>query len=145
MFGQDRDQTRQMFIQAWRKQQNNQPLEPLEEIIVTIVSQHPEYQALLTNSDKALGTEYLPESGETNPFLHMGMHIAIHEQLSTDRPTSIAAIFQQLVMLSGDAHHAEHQVMDCLGEMLWLAQREQKMPDEQAYLTCLKKLLTQSR
>ena len=144
MFGQDRDQTRQVFIQAWQKQLDKQPLEPLEEIIVTIVSQHPEYQAFLTNTDKALGAEYLPENGETNPFLHMGMHIAIHEQLSTDRPSGIAGIFQQLVMQSGDAHHAEHLLMDCLGEMLWRAQREQKMPDEQAYLTCLKKLLPKS-
>jgi len=141
MFGQDRDQTRQVFIQAWQKQQENKPLEPLEEIIVTIVSQHPEYQSLLNNSDKALGAEYLPENGETNPFLHMGMHIAIHEQLSTDRPTGIAGLFQQLVMQSGDAHHAEHQIMECLGEMLWQAQREQRMPDEQAYLACLKRLL----
>lgn len=144
MFGQDRNQTRQVFIDAWQKQQNNQPLEPLEEIIVTILSQHPEYQALLDNSDRALGAEYLPENGETNPFLHMGMHIAIHEQLSTDRPTGIAGIFQQLVMQSGDAHQAEHQIMECLGEMLWQAQRAQKMPDEQAYLACLKKILPQS-
>jgi len=143
MFGNDRDQTRQVFIQAWQKQQNNLPLEPLEEIIVNTVSQHPEYHKLLTNEDRALGAEYLPENGETNPFLHMGMHIAIHEQLSTDRPIGIASIFQQLVMQSGDAHHAEHQVMDCLGEMLWQAQRDQKMPDEKAYLACLYKLLGQ--
>jgi len=144
MFGQDRDQTRQIFINAWQKQQNNQPLEPLEEIIVTIISQHPEYQGMLTNTDKALGAEYLPENGETNPFLHMGMHIAIHEQLSTDRPSGIAGVFQQLVMQAGDPHHAEHQVMDCLGEMLWQAQRDQRMPDEQAYLNCLQKLLGKS-
>jgi len=145
MFTNDRDQTRQVFTQAWQKQQNNKPLEPLEEIIVSIVRQHPEYQSLLGSTDKALGAEYLPENGETNPFLHMGMHIAIHEQLSTDRPLGIAGLFQQLVMLSGDAHHAEHQVMECLGEMLWKAQREQKMPDEQAYLGCLKGLLKQSK
>jgi len=145
MFGQDRDQTRQVFIKAWQKHLESKSLEPLEAIIVTIVSQHPEYQDMLTNTDKALGAEYLPENGETNPFLHMGMHIAIHEQLSTDRPSGIAGIFQQLVMLSGDAHHAEHQVMDCLGEMLWQAQREQRMPDEQAYLTCLRQLLEKSK
>ena len=141
MFGQDRDQTRQVFINAWQKQLDGKPLEPLEEIIVTIISQHPEYHGILINTDKALGAEYLPENGETNPFLHMGMHIAIHEQLSTDRPSGIAGIFQQLVMQAGDPHHAEHQVMDCLGEMLWQAQRDQRMPDEQAYLACLQKLL----
>jgi len=144
MFGQDRDQTRQVFIQAWQKQQQNQPLEPLEEIIVMIISQHPEYQEMLVNTDKALGAEYLPENGETNPFLHMGMHIAIHEQLSTDRPAGISGIFQQLVMQLGDPHHAEHQVMDCLGEMLWQAQRDQRMPNEQAYLACLQQLIGKS-
>jgi hypothetical protein len=141
MFGQDRNQMRQVFLQAWRKHNENQDLEPLEELIVSILGQHPEYQPLLENEDKALARDYLPESGETNPFLHMGMHIAIHEQLSTDRPAGIAALFQQLVMQAGEPHMAEHQVMDCLGEMLWRAQRDGRMPDEQGYLDCLRKLL----
>lgn len=141
MFSNDRNQMRQVFLHAWGKHKENQPLEALEELIVGILSQHPEYQALLENADKALDRDYLPESGETNPFLHMGMHIAIHEQLSTDRPMGIAGLFQQLVMLAGDPHVAEHQVMDCLGEMLWRAQRDGRMPDEQAYLGCLQKLL----
>lgn len=141
MFGQDRNQMRQVFLQAWKKYNENQPLEPLEELVVGILSQHPEYQSLLENEDKALSRDYLPESGETNPFLHMGMHIAIHEQLSTDRPAGIAAVFQQLIIQAGDPHMAEHQVMDCLGEMLWRAQRDGRMPDEQAYLNSLRKLL----
>jgi len=141
MFSNDRNQMRQVFLQAWRKGQNNQPLEPLEELIVGILSRHPEYPPLVEDTDKALERDYLPESGETNPFLHMGMHIAIHEQLSTDRPTGIAGLFQQLVLQAGDPHTAEHQVMDCLGEMLWRAQRDNCMPDEQGYLDCLRKLL----
>jgi len=141
MFSNDRNQMRQVFIDAWQKQQDGQPLEPLEEVIANIAGQHPEYHALLEDSDAAMGKEYLPENGETNPFLHMGMHIAIHEQLTTNRPAGIASLFQQLVMQSGDAHHAEHQVMDCLGEMLWQAQRDQRMPDESAYLDCLRKLV----
>jgi hypothetical protein len=141
MFGQDRNQMRQVFLRAWKKHNENQPLEPLEELVVSILGQHPEYQPLLENEDKALARDYLPESGETNPFLHMGMHIAIHEQLSTDRPAGIAGLFQQLVMQAGEPHVAEHQVMDCLGEMLWRSQRDGRMPDEQAYLDCLRKLL----
>lgn len=141
MFSNDRNQMRQVFLQAWGKHNENQELEPLEQIIVSILNQHPEYQALLENEDKALDRDYLPESGETNPFLHMGMHIAIHEQLSTDRPMGIAALFQQLVMQAGDPHEVEHRVMDCLGEMLWRAQRDGRMPDEQAYLACLRNLL----
>jgi hypothetical protein len=141
MFSNDRNQMRQVFLQAWGKHNENQELEPLEQLIVSILNQHPEYQALLENEDKALDRDYLPESGETNPFLHMGMHIAIHEQLSTDRPMGIAALFQQLVMQAGDPHEAEHHVMDCLGEMLWRAQRDGRMPDEQGYLACLRNLL----
>ena len=141
MFSNDRNQMRQVFLQSWKKHHENQPLEPLEELVVGILSQHPEYHSLLNDEDKALSRDYLPESGETNPFLHMGMHIAIHEQLSTDRPAGIAMVFQQLVMQAGDPHVAEHQVMDCLGEMLWRAQRDGRMPDEQAYLNSLHKLL----
>ena len=141
MFSNDRNQMRQVFLQSWKKHNEKQPLEPLEELVVGILNQHPEYQSLLENEDKALSRDYLPESGETNPFLHMGMHIAIHEQLSTDRPAGIAIVFQQLVIQAGDPHVAEHQVMDCLGEMLWRAQRDGRMPDEQAYLNSLRKLL----
>jgi hypothetical protein len=141
MFSNDRNQMRQVFLRAWEKHNKNLKLEPLEELVVSILGQHPEYQPLLENEDKALSRDYLPESGETNPFLHMGMHIAIHEQLSTDRPAGIAGLFQQLVMQAGDPHAAEHQVMECLGEMLWRSQRDGRMPDEQAYLDCLRKLL----
>ena len=136
---------RQVFIEAWRKHDSKEDLEPLEELIVAIINQHPEYHTLLQDQDKALGRDYLPENGETNPFLHMSMHIAIHEQLTTDRPAGIAGVFQQLVMQKGDAHAAEHAVMDCLGEMLWRAQRDQRMPDEAAYMNCLSNLLASSR
>lgn len=136
---------RQVFLEAWHKHHTKKDLEPLEELIVTIIGQHPEYHTLMEDRDKALQREYLPENGETNPFLHMSMHIAIHEQLTTDRPAGIARLFQQLVMQKGDAHAAEHEVMDCLGEMLWHAQRDQRMPDETAYMSCLNKLLTSAR
>jgi len=141
MFSNDRNQMRQVFIDAWQKHNNSHPLEPLEEVIVNIVAQHPEYHALLEDPDATVDKDYLPESGETNPFLHMGMHIAIHEQLSTDRPQGIAALFQELIIQAGDVHHAEHQVMECLGEMLWQAQRDQRMPDEVAYLDCMRKVM----
>lgn len=142
MFTQDRSQLRQAYIDAWQKYLHKLPMEPLEEIIASVISQHPEYHAILVPDEENLQRDYLPETGDTNPFLHMGMHIAIHEQLSTDRPTGIAAAFQQLVMNSGDAHAAEHAVMDCLGEMLWRAQRDNKLPDEQAYLNCIRNQLS---
>ncbi|MGD8999139.1 MAG: DUF1841 family protein [Granulosicoccaceae bacterium] len=141
MFGNDRNQIRQVYTEAWRKHRNNEPLEPLEQMIVGVIGLHPEYHALLENPDSTIDRDWLPEHGETNPFLHMGMHIAIQEQLGTDRPAGIVDIYQQLVARTGDAHAADHAVMECLGEVLWQAQHSNRMPDDAAYLGCLRKLL----
>ena len=141
MFGNDRNKLRQYYIDVWNKAQNNQPLEPLEKIIAQVVELHPEYQSIFSDTDKALGKEYLPEAGESNPFMHMGLHIAIHEQLNANRPTGIRNIYQQIVSRYGDAHEAEHQMMECLAEMMWQAQRQGTAPDENIYLKKLKKLV----
>lgn len=141
MFGDDRNQIRQVYTEAWRKHRDHEPLEPLEQMIVSVVGLHPEYHALLENPDSALDRDWLPEDGETNPFLHMGMHIAIQEQLGTDRPAGIVDIYKQLIARTGDAHAADHAVMECLGEVLWQAQRSNNMPNDAAYLDCLRKLL----
>ncbi|MFC1602128.1 DUF1841 family protein [Pseudomonadota bacterium] len=71
----------------------------------------------------------------------MSMHIAIQEQLSTNRPAGIAELYQQITQQIGDPHEAEHQIMECLGQMLWEAQRENRMPDEKAYLSAVKSLV----
>ncbi|NJM10537.1 MAG: DUF1841 family protein [Synechococcaceae cyanobacterium SM1_2_3] len=134
MFGQDRDSLRHYYCTVWDKASTNQPLEPLERIIAAVISAHPEYQPALANVETALGREYPPELGETNPFLHMGMHIAIHEQLGSNRPAGILEVYQQLCRRLGDSHAAEHQMMECLGETLWEAQRDRTEPDEQIYL-----------
>lgn len=140
MFGNDRNQLRQYYIDTWTKAQNNEALEPLEQVIADVINDHPEYQAILSNSDQALGREYLPEGGESNPFMHMGMHIAIHEQLGANRPAGIRDLYQKIAKREGDAHKAEHQMMECLAEMMWQAQRAGKEPDEKHYLKALKKL-----
>lgn len=110
----------------------------LETIIADVIRLHPEYHRLLEDAGKTLDKDWLPEGGETNPFLHMGMHIAIREQLSIDRPAGIKAAYGALLAHRGDAHAAEHEMLECLGETLWRAQRENKLPDEQAYLACIK-------
>lgn len=140
MFGNDRNKLRQYYIDVWDKAQNNQPLEPLEKIIADVINQHPEYQSILGDKDTAMGKEYLPESGESNPFMHMGMHIAIHEQLSANRPEGIRDIYQKIANRSGDIHDAEHKMIECLAEMMWQAQRSGTAPDENGYLRLLKKL-----
>jgi hypothetical protein len=141
VFTQNRDQLRQFFLQSWQKLNNQQPLEPLEALVAGVVADHPEYHSLIESGDDALGREYTPEQGQTNPFLHMGMHITIREQVQTDRPAGIAALHQQLVMKTGDTQQTEHLIMECLGTALWEAQRSSGVPDEASYLECLRNLL----
>lgn len=140
MFGQDRNQLRKFFATSWQKRRENIPMEPLENMVADIVAQHPEYHALLSAAE-VTDRDYTPADGETNPFLHMGMHITLAEQLSTDRPAGIRQLHQQISNKHGNAHDAEHRMMECLGLILWEAQRANRMPDEQAYLECLRKLL----
>ena len=110
-------------------------------MITQIIQQHPEYQDLLSDEQAHLDKDYTPEMGETNPFLHMSMHIAIVEQLSIDRPAGIKSLYQKLLSKYNDSHMVEHHIMECLGQMMWEAQRNQAMPDDQQYMECLRKLL----
>jgi len=105
-----------------------------------VIQAHPEYHALLEGEDRALARDFLPEHGETNPFLHLGLHLAILEQVATDRPPGIRALYQRVAQGSGDAHRAEHRIMECLGQSLWEAQHAGRPPDEQGYLACLRRL-----
>ncbi len=141
MFGNDRIQMRRFFTETWRKARVGEALIPLEQMLADIIRQHPEYHALLEAPDSALDKDFLPDLGGTNPFLHMGMHISLQEQVGTDRPAGIRQLYRQAVLQAGDSHTAEHQMMECLGKMLWEAQRENRMPDEQAYLRCIQALL----
>ena len=140
LFGNDRSQLRSFYIEVWRKFNAGQDMEPLEQVVLQVIQQHPEYHALLADPDLALERDYLPEAGETNPFLHMGMHIAIHEQLASQRPPGIGDIYRQLCRRYGDAHEAEHRMMECLAEMIWESQRNQINPDESIYLQKLARL-----
>ena len=140
MYGQNRAQMRQFFISSWRKHQSKEPMQPLESLVAGIIQQHPEYQSLLS-SDSQLDKDYTGEDGQGNPFLHMGMHITLAEQLSTDRPAGIRELHRQVTQQHGDAHAAEHQMMECLGLALWEARQQNRTPDETTYLDCLKKLV----
>jgi len=139
MFGQDRTELRQMFFTAWKKHQNKQLMEPLEAVVARIIELHPEYHALFENETAELDKDYTPEMGQTNPFLHMAMHISIQEQLSTKRPTGIEQLHQSMLKKNKDPHETEHLMMECLGKMLWEAQSQNCAPDEADYLNCLKK------
>ena len=135
----DRQTHRRAFIEAWAKTQADQPLEPVEAQIVQIARMHPQYQGYLTDPDRTLDQDFSPESGEGNPFLHMGLHIVILEQLSIDRPAGIRRLHQNLVTATGDLHEADHRIMECLAEGLWRLQHDLKPFNDQAYLKCIKR------
>jgi len=138
---QDRDSGRKFFLEVWVKYKKQAPLESLEKMVLDVILQHPEYHEILSMDEEELAAmEFLPESGMTNPFLHMAMHITILEQISTDRPAGIAALYQQLLLKYPSAQELEHSMMECLGETLWLAQRNKTLPDELQYLEQVRRL-----
>lgn len=140
LFSSDRNRMRRYFCEAWRKNNAGEALEPLEKMIAEVIAGHPEYQPLLADPDDALTRDFSVEAGESNPFLHMGMHIAIQEQLTSGRPAGIIEIYKRLCLRFGDSHTVEHRMMECLGETLWEAQRSGAAPDEKRYLERLGEL-----
>jgi hypothetical protein len=140
MFGQNRQQLRQFFFDVWSKMQKGESLTGLEQVLAQIISMHPEYHSLLQQPDK-LDKDFTIEAGQSNPFLHMGLHISLHEQISTDRPAGIRAVYQQLLTQYDSAHDCEHAMMECLAEVLWQAQRTGQSPSDSDYLHALRGLL----
>jgi len=140
MFTPSRDQARQLFFDTWQKYHRKEPLSGMETIALEVILQHPEYHSILQDVERYLDKDFPPELGETNPFLHMSMHVAIREQLAIDQPVGILQHFKQLkTRLQGDEHEAMHHVMECLAEMLWHSQRNQTAPDAGIYLECMDK------
>lgn len=137
IFGQDRNELRQMYADAWQKRVAGKVLSPLEAQIAQVVGEHPEYHGAVTGE---LDKDFTVQGGQTNPFLHMGLHLGIREQVATNRPAGIAAVFKALAARLGDAHEAEHRMIDCLAETLWESQRSNQPPDEAAYLEKLRRL-----
>lgn len=139
MFAPSRDEARQFLVDAWAKYRAQQPLSGLEQMAVQIIALHPEYHAVLEAPQANLARDYGPEGGEINPFLHLSLHLAVAEQLSIDQPPGIRAEFERLAHAHGDEHAALHDVVECLGETIWQAQRLRAAPDAQAYLGCLRR------
>jgi hypothetical protein len=139
--GYTRDQLRLAYAQAWAKHLARAPLAPLEAQIADVIEAHPEYQRIVADADTAVGFEQNSAEIPENPFLHMGLHLAVREQLSVDRPPGIRDLKHQLQARYGDAHRAEHTLMDALGEELWTAQHDGRAPDERQYLALARKRL----
>jgi hypothetical protein len=132
--GQGRDSLRRTWREAWRKHAAGLPLEPLEAQLADVILLHPEYQETLTAGPESLERDWTPAEGQSNPYLHMGLHLAVRDSIATDRPAGIRAVHEHLLRSCPSRHEAEHVLLDCLGEVLWEAQRAGRAPDERAFL-----------
>ena len=139
MNGTDRSEIRRYFAATWRKHRQGETLSPLEHIIATTIDIHPEYHEFLSDEQTAISAEF--GAADTNPFLHMGMHIAMQEQLGADHPAGIRDLYQKIANRLGDAHTAEHRMMECLGRVLHDAGPGAE-PDQETYRECLRRLAT---
>ena len=136
MFSPSREQVREMFFGTWRKYRAGQPLAGIESLALDVVLLHPEYHELLSTPARYRDKDYTDES---NPFLHMSLHLAFEEQLSIDQPAGIQALFNDLLLKRQDRHEALHEALECLAETIWRAQRDGTPPDAAAYLGCMEK------
>ncbi len=141
LYGSDRDDLRRAYVDAWSKSRAGHALEPLERLLAEVIAEHPEYHPVLESPD-VLAREYSSEADRSNPFLHMGLHVAIREQLATDRPPGLRKLYAKLLPRFADAHRLEHALMECLADTLWDAQRTGGIPDEARYLSRVRRLKT---
>ena len=141
LFNPSREEVREFFCTTWQKHQDAHVLTPLEMIASQWMEQHPEFHKILSDPSGALEQEFTPEKGKTNPFLHLSMHLSISEQISIDQPSGIRHIANTLSRKLDSEHEAQHQIMECLGQVLWQAQNQSKPIDVTDYIELLKKLI----
>ncbi len=139
LFNPSRDEARNFLFESWRKRRAGELLTPLEDLAAQLITRHPEYHPVLENPECHQDQDYLPEHGAANPFLHLMMHLAIEEQISINQPAGIRAQFERLTRKFESEHDAQHRMMECLGEMIWQAQRNRTQPDAAIYSACLER------
>lgn len=141
MFNLSQPEVRNFFFSVYQRANNSEELTDLEKITHSVILEHPEYHDILSNKEKYLDYEWYVDDGQTNPFLHLSMHLTILEQLSIDQPVGIKDLFNQLCNKFARRHEAEHHLIDCIAEMLWQSQRNGTAPDAAIYLSCINKKL----
>jgi hypothetical protein len=142
MFAPSQHDVRRFFCEAYRKRREGLPLTPMDTVAADWIDEHPEYHAELGDLEAALSRVYDVEAGRTNPFLHLSMHLSISEQVSIDQPRGIKQAYELLAARRGSAHDAQHEVMECLGQMMWESQRSGQPPDGHAYIECVRRRAT---
>lgn len=142
MFSPSQADVRRFFCSVYAKARNGQALEAIEVIASQWMDEHPEYAADFVDVDAALAAMETVQEGRTNPFLHLSMHLSISEQCSIDQPRGIRQAVELLTHKRNSLHHAHHEAMDCLGQMLWESQRAGRAPDGDAYIACVQRHAT---
>ena len=142
MFTPSQADVRRFFCSVYEKSRTGQPLEAIETIASQWLEEHPEYHTDFADAVSALDKMYDVEAGKTNPFLHLSMHLSISEQCSIDQPQGIRQAVELLTARRNSLHHAHHEAMDCLGQMVWESQRAGKPPDGAAYIACVQRQAT---
>ena len=142
MFQPNQSDVRRFFCAAYAGQRDCLPLDPMASLAARWIAQHPEYHTELADVAAALRAVYLVEDGRSNPFLHLSMHLTIEEQLAIDQPTGIRQAVHLLAARRHSMHEAHHEVMECLGEMIWTSQRSGLPPDGQAYIDAVRRRAT---
>ena len=137
MFTPSRDEARRFLAEAWAKQRDGRRCRRSSARSSTSSRCTPRYHALLEDADRNLDRDFAPEAGAVNPFLHLSLHLAVAEQLAIDQPPGIRAEFERLRAHHGDEHDALHDLVECLGEVVWQAQRAGGGPDASLYLSLL--------
>lgn len=142
MFAPSQNDVRRFFCDALRKSREGGVMTPLETVAADWIAEHPEFHEDLSDVDAALSAVFEVEGGRTNPFLHLSMHLSISEQISIDQPRGIKQAFELLAAKRGSAHEAHHEVMECLGQMMWESQRSGLPPDGEKYIDCVRRRAT---
>lgn len=133
---------RRFFAHVWQHRLAPLQLDGLQRKALRILEAHPEYSNILNNIENYLDYEWLPEHGQSNPFLHLSLHLSIQEQVAIDQPFGIRAIHEALCARHNDDWlRAEHEMMEALAETLWEAQRFGRGLDVNNYMTKLRKLV----
>ncbi len=144
LYNPSRDQARQFLFDAWAKFKQNSPLSDLEKIAVEVMQMHPEYQPILDTPERYMQQQYFPEMGETNPFLHLSLHLSVIEQISINQPIGITEVYAALQQKYNDKHMAQHDLLECLAETIWQAQRNNTPLDSVHYLSLLNQRIGQT-
>ena len=142
MFAPSQADVRRFFCSVYAKVRSGGSLDAMETIASGWIAEHPEYHAELADTDAALARMYDVEAGQTNPFLHLSMHLSISEQCSIDQPRGIRQAVELLTARRNSLHHAHHETMECLGAMIWGSQRGGRPPDGAAYIDCVQRHAT---